>query len=292
MAREKDKLKATQPFYVMNTEDFWQEVYFCQGISHFYTFRITEGMALRTVPDACADLLFVYEGDQVRGYVCGSVLKCANIWWDGPAEFFGMRLLPGIHLAGITVSQKDLLGNRYPLDCCLQSAGGILGLMAGQSDFYQRIRVLLQEYTRLWRRRETLSGSGELVYAVKSMVYNSDGLVRMEEVEKRTGYGARYIRKVFQEEMGFSPKTFCKIIQFQRAIDYLNYGKPESMTEASARLGYYDQSQFIRDFKAYAGMTPAQYVRLVREKTYQSRVGDKHYGIAREEMKWDIQKSK
>ena len=31
------------------------------------------------------------------------------------------------------------------------------------------------------------------------------------------------------------------------------------MTEAAVNLGYYDQPQFIRDFKTYCGMTPKRY---------------------------------
>lgn len=92
--------------------------------------------------------------------------------------------------------------------------------------------------------------------AVKDMAYNSGGLIKVSEMAERVGYTERYINNIFIEQMGFSPKVFCKIIQFQRSLEFLNYGTPERMTEAAVNLGYYDQPQFIRDFKTYCGMTP------------------------------------
>ena len=104
------------------------------------------------------------------------------------------------------------------------------------------------------------------------MVYESDGKIKVSELEENTGYSVRYINKVFIEEMGFSPKIFCKIIQFQRALEFLNYGAPDKMTDAAVALGYYDQPQFIRDFKKYAGMTPKKYFKLVERRDYKSKV--------------------
>ena len=40
------------------------------------------------------------------------------------------------------------------------------------------------------------------------------------------------------------------------------------MTEAAVNLGYYDQSQFIRDFKKYAGITPKQYLKRIELTAY------------------------
>ena len=121
-------------------------------------------------------------------------------------------------------------------------------------------------------QRKTSAEKEELVWSVKRMVYESDGKVRIAEMSERTGYSERYINKVFIEEMGFSPKVFCKIIQFQRALEFLNYGAPDKMTDAAVYLGYYDQPQFIKDFKAYCGVTPTQYLKLLEQHTYTQNI--------------------
>ena len=70
--------------------------------------------------------------------------------------------------------------------------------------------------------------------------------MRISEMADTVGYTERYINKIFIEQMGFSPKVFCKIIQFQRSLEFLNYGNVDNMTEAAVNLGYYDQPQFKR----------------------------------------------
>ena len=96
--------------------------------------------------------------------------------------------------------------------------------------------------------------------------------MRISEMADTVGYTERYINKIFIEQMGFSPKVFCKIIQFQRSLEFLNYGNVDNMTEAAVNLGYYDQPQFIRDFKTYCGMTPKRYLMLANRIRYNSLV--------------------
>lgn len=265
---KQDKLKPTQPFFVLETTDFKQKIYLEQGISHFYSFKISDAKSLNTVPDGCIDLLFEYSKSEMRAYACGTVLKCGKQFWDKDREIFGVRFLPGYMPAGINVVLKDLINRRLLLDDIIEDRT-LIEKMALETDFYQRVRIFIEEYTRFEKRRDPPFGKVELCLEVKDMVYESDGLIRVHELAENTGYTERYINKVFIELMGFSPKVFCKIIQFQRALEFLNYGAPEKMTEAAVELGYYDQPKFIRDFKEFAGITPNKYFKLVKQFGYQ-----------------------
>lgn len=44
------------------------------------------------------------------------------------------------------------------------------------------------------------------------------------------------------------------------------------MTAAAVALGFYDQAQFIRDFKKFAGITPKQYLTTVVNAKYKERI--------------------
>jgi len=276
MIWKQDKLRPTQPFFVLGAENFYQEVYLRQGISHFYTFNLKESKTLIAVPDGCVDIQFEYQYGEMRAYACGSVLSFENHFWEAKQDVFGVRFMPGVQPAGLNISLRELLNQRVPL-VKMSNGNSMIELMKEQQDFYQRIRVFLQEYTKLDKKEEKPYGKKELTMTVKNLVYDSDGMIKISELREQTGYSERYINKVFIEQMGFSPKTFCKIIQFQRALEYLNYGAPGKMTKAAVDLGYYDQSQFIRDFKAYAGLTPKQYLTLIKQDQYRDRVKDTHY---------------
>lgn len=267
MIWKKDKLRPTQPYFVLNTANFRQEVYLQQGISHFYAFDAMQGQELHAVPDACIDLLFEYREERMDAYACGTVLEYTNVAWTVQGEIFGVRFLPAYQPAGLHMKMKELIGEKCLIDSSVIPEFDFQAI-AAETDFYQKIRVFLNEYTKLEKKREKPFGKRELVQSVKNLVYQSDGKIKVSELQNQTGYTDRYINKVFIEEMGFSPKTFCKIIQFQRALEFLNYGAPDKMTEAAVYLGYYDQPQFIRDFKRYAGITPKNYLKLIQEKDY------------------------
>ena len=51
-------------------------------------------------------------------------------------------------------------------------------------------------------------------------------------------------------------KKYATIIQMQTAIKYIQEGYMDDIYE---KLGYYDQSYFIKKFKKYTSMTPREY---------------------------------
>lgn len=272
MIWKKDRLKPTQPYFVFDTDDFYQEVYLQQGISHFYTFKMREDSRLRIVPDGCIDLFFVFRDGKMEGYACGTRLEYSLDDITGKNEVFGVRFMPGMQPEFLNVNMRELLGVRIPLTDVLRGSQDWLSLLAQEQDFYQRIRVFIEHFTKAENKREKPYGKKAILLAVKQIVYDTDGKARVSEIAEKTGYSERYINRIFLEEMGFSPKIFCGIIRFQRALEFLNYGAPDKMTDAAVALGYYDQPQFIRSFTHYAGMTPKKYLTLVQEKQYSGRV--------------------
>lgn len=276
MSWRKHKLRPSQPFFVFATDKFYQEVYLKQGISHFYTFYADDAKTVNRVPDGCTDLIFEISGDRTKGYACGSVLHCDGFCCtDGPAVIFGIRFLPGVKPAILTVQMKDLVGKKIPLETLIADTS-ILEAVGKEATFEGRIQAFLRKYAQESANRLKSTGRDEIVGAIKDMVYAADGKIRIAELQDRTGYSERYINRVFMEEVGFSPKRFCKIIQFQRSIELLNYGQPENMANAASFLGYYDQPQFTRDFSYCAGLTPKQYMELAVREGYCDRVEETH----------------
>lgn len=275
-----EQLKPAQPFFVLNSVNFRQEVYLRQGISHFYSFEVADEMDYVAVPDGCIDIVFEYDGREVTGYAAGTVLQYKNKIFEpgkyGRKEIFGVRFMPGFRPAGLQMTLKDLIDRRIDMSDTLYGTH-MTEALKPEKDFYQRIRIFLQEYTKIVKKDPKPYGSEELVIRIVNMIYHASGVIRVNEIAEKTGYSERYINKVFAMEMGFSPKTFCKIIQFQKTLEFLNYGAPGNMTDAAVDLGYYDQPQFIRDFKKYSGLTPKQYLKTVQGKQYISMIENTEY---------------
>ena len=74
----------------------------------------------------------------------------------------------------------------------------------------------------------------------------------------------RFIQ-VFREEVGLTPKLFCRIQRFQQALFLIANQQMESWVDVALSCGYYDQSHFINDFQTFAGIAPSAYAPQSRE---------------------------
>jgi AraC-like DNA-binding protein len=78
------------------------------------------------------------------------------------------------------------------------------------------------------------------------------------------GISERYLSRVFREHVGLSPKLFCRIRRFQSATRSLHQGVEIPWAELALTCGYYDQSHFANDFRAFSGIDPTTYSRHPR----------------------------
>ncbi|MDR0571807.1 MAG: helix-turn-helix domain-containing protein [Rickettsiales bacterium] len=71
----------------------------------------------------------------------------------------------------------------------------------------------------------------------------------MEDLEKRTLYSSRYIYRVFNDNMGLSPKAFTKYVRFQQLINEMNKPNHPCLADLAIMSGYYEQPNFFKEFK-------------------------------------------
>jgi transcriptional regulator GlxA family with amidase domain len=81
------------------------------------------------------------------------------------------------------------------------------------------------------------------------------------------GISRRQLGRLFQERIGIGPKSLGRLGRFQRALRGLDGNPRSSLASVATRAGYFDQAHMSRDFRLFAGTTPAGYRREVRELT-------------------------
>ena len=87
---------------------------------------------------------------------------------------------------------------------------------------------------------------------------------------RRTGYTANHFRKLFRDETGLPPLEFLNNRRLDYAKDLFSRRQGElSVAEVAHRCGFRDEYYFARYFKDREGMTPAQYLRALRDGTLQ-----------------------
>ncbi|BAS60058.1 Transcriptional regulator2C AraC family (plasmid) [Leptolyngbya boryana IAM M-101] len=79
-------------------------------------------------------------------------------------------------------------------------------------------------------------------------------------VIEQTGFSPRYFNQLFRNQVGVTPKLFCRIQRFQNALKILSVKAPVDWMEIALTCGYFDQAHFIHDFRAFADCTPTEYL--------------------------------
>jgi len=70
---------------------------------------------------------------------------------------------------------------------------------------------------------------------------------------------------LFRFEVGLAPKIFHRILRFQRVLGAVRTQPEPDWSELALQYGYFDQSHLIRDFVAFSGVSPADYVRRIKD---------------------------
>jgi AraC-like DNA-binding protein len=78
---------------------------------------------------------------------------------------------------------------------------------------------------------------------------------RVDETAARLGVSERYLRRVFRQTVGVSPKHFARITRVRSVIGEVR----QFWADTAAYAGYADQSHLIADFRSLMRVTPKAY---------------------------------
>jgi AraC-like DNA-binding protein len=83
---------------------------------------------------------------------------------------------------------------------------------------------------------------------------------RIGGVVEGTGLSSRRFIRLFSDEVGLTPKSFCRVRRFQRTVTRLHGLRAVDWAETALACGYYDQAHMIHDFRDFSGLSPASYL--------------------------------
>jgi AraC-like DNA-binding protein len=195
-----------------------------------------------------------------RGFVAGLYDGYADVGSTGRAHCMQVDFTPlGAHrffampmrdLAGQTVA-LDGVGRFEELTCRLYDAQGWAARFA-----------LLDRFVRQ-RLGASPAPSSPIAWAWRQLAASA-GRVRVGALAAEIGWSRKHLAQRFSIEVGARPKTAGRILRFagaRRSIDAGIRAGPMDWADLAADWGYADQAHLIREFRAMAGVTPADYVR-------------------------------
>jgi len=102
-------------------------------------------------------------------------------------------------------------------------------------------------------------------------IADAKGLIRVAQLEKETGYSARWLHRKFLEHLGTGPKNLSEIVRFKQFYQEYSTGLRLHSLKDHFYDYYYDQSHFLRAFKRFTGTTPTELQNSLNE------LATKHY---------------
>lgn len=80
--------------------------------------------------------------------------------------------------------------------------------------------------------------------------------LRLPNLLRDLGVSERQLERRFAATVGVSPKTYIRILRFNEALRLMKTHRYPTLASIAHELNFADQSHFIRDLKAFSGVTP------------------------------------
>jgi AraC-like DNA-binding protein len=79
-------------------------------------------------------------------------------------------------------------------------------------------------------------------------------------VSEQIGVSQRTFINTFAREVGLTPKLYSRVRRFQRVLRTVHGQRDVDWAGVALACGYFDQPHLIRDFRAFAGLSPSAYL--------------------------------
>ncbi len=231
-----------------------------------------EAVFQRAMPDGRAELIFnlgepfeCRDGAGVRrqstALIVGPSRQAMEIRPTGAVDLVGIRFRPEALSAWLRVSGAELLGHSGAVgELSLPLDHTIAEQLAAVPDSAARLAVLYRHLAAAVGRSTV---DQRMRVAVDLAL--AEGRPRSAAIAREVGLSHRQLNRMFRERLGFGPKSLIRLGRFQRALRSLERPGCESVAAVAVRAGYFDQAHLTRDFRQFAGIGPARYLREARE---------------------------
>lgn len=194
--------------------------------------------------------------EEFEAVVAGPHTRFFVLDTTGPSAVIGAHFKPGGVFAFLGLPVHELYNLHVPLEAVW---GGYVTELRERlltvASPEARLRLLEQLLiARLDRERTQQAAVSHALAAFGT------GRRRIGEVVGETGLSARRFIDLFSEAVGLTPKAFCRVRRFQRAVGLLHGAGEVDWADTAIACGYFDQAHMIHDFREFAGLAPTAYL--------------------------------
>ncbi len=211
------------------------------------------------LPDGCVDIVY---SPSTGAQIVGAMTRVQRFTIAGGQLQIGVRFRPGTAPGFVRVPGSQTTDRLLPLDDVWGAKGRQLGARIGEAKTAELCIALLE--AELVDTSESGLVHKSPVQKISAYIVQRSGQVRVEDLAFDAAMSARQLRRVFLEQMGLTPKHFCRVIRFRHSLPRLRSTPRGDWTQVALDCGYYDQAHFINEFREFSGYTPGEFAALPR----------------------------
>lgn len=229
----------------------------------------------RRLPDGSLELVINLHEDSIRVYdrqhtdqfqhfrgcvISGPHSECFVIDTACQVSIMGVHFKPGGAFPFFPLPADELQEAHVPLDILWGTSASDLREQLLEARIAEsRFRIL--EQSLLAHAARPLARHPAVAFALQQFQgvppYPNTRMVA--DVIEHIGLSQRRFIQVFREEVGLTPKLFCRVQRFQEVLHLIEKSQQIEWIDIALTCGYFDQAHFIHDFRAFSGLNPGAY---------------------------------
>ena len=220
----------------------------------------------KIIPDGYAEIIFHY-GDpylirmtdhweiQSKNLFAGQITKFFHLQNTGTSGMIGVKLKPAALTSLYGISADKFTDKVVDLSAITEMNDPVLRKKLVLTRDHQEMISILNQHFLMQDVRVT---DGRIDKAVE-LILTAKGMLSVNDLTSALFISERQLERIFKQYVGLSPKFYCKIIRFNH-IFHCMQKKDNTWIDIVHHAGFYDQSHFIRNFKAFTGEEPSSYL--------------------------------
>lgn len=113
----------------------------------------------------------------------------------------------------------------------------------------------------LTARLDPRRATNPLVEWALARLESHHGQVAVDTLAREAGVSRKHLAGLFRQQVGPGAKSLARVHRFRAAVAMLAGRDRVPWAELAMHCGYYDQSHLVRDFRAFSGFAPGEFIR-------------------------------
>ena len=202
-------------------------------------------------------------------------LRSRHVVIDTATVFFVMGVVfrPGAARAFLAASAVDFRDRAVGLDLVwgFSSARRLLDQLRAAGTAVARLRIVESALIDRMQKfgRQELSMHPGVRYALQAFS-DAPHIRTVVDVSGEIGFSRRWLSHAFAEQVGMTPKRYCRLVRFQHVVRQIASQRPVDWADLAMAGGFYDQSHLVHEFRAFSGLPPESF--LAAERPFPNHV--------------------